>query len=165
MRIPKNLRKYTLWLLIASAPFPIYSALFFSAIQDISPKIKTIEEAHEVLGEEKSKLGIEDKVAIIINDEDKLKKIKIGGFCGRNDEGYVIGADMSNLSRFLLKHELYHLFRDGCPKFRPTIEHFVEDAKIKANGESSIRNLAPNLKFYYFEEPRANIYALTGLRL
>jgi len=161
MWIPKSLRKYALGLLIVSAPYPLYNTVIFSEVQRAAPKIQTIEEAYGVLNEEKSKIGIEDKVALVINDEDKLKKINIGGFCGRNDEGYVIGADMSNLSRFLIRHELYHIFRDGCPKFRPTIERFVEDY----TREVSIRNLASNLKFYYFQEQRANIYALTGLKL
>ncbi len=163
MRIPQILRKYVLWLLIVSVPYPLYNMVISNIIQDISPKIKTVEAAYVVLNEEKSKLGIKDKIVLQVSEDNKLKKVGVEGFCGRGNEGYVVGANMSELNRILIRHELYHLFRDGCDKFRPTIDDFLKET-IEAKKDLHIRNIIPNLKYYYLEEPRANLYAWTGLR-
>ncbi|MBI3026586.1 hypothetical protein HYY70_00590 [Candidatus Woesearchaeota archaeon] len=163
MRIPKKLRKYALWLFIASA-YPIYSNEIFATIQDVWPKIKTTEEAIRILNEEKSKLGIEVKVALAMDQEDKFKEINIGAFCGRNEEGYFIGIGKPSLSRFVIRHELYHLFRDGCKGFAPTIDYVVEKVREEERNPR-IMDLVPFIKRKYLIEPRANIYALTGLKL
>lgn len=166
MRIPKKLKKYALWMCLTIAPYPYYVGIINTEILDRTPKIQTTEEAYNILEEEKANLGIRDKFILQISEGDELHRIGARGFCGVNEDGYVIGSNKSDLSRLLLRHELYHYFRaGGCAyKVGKTIEDSIQ-IKGAARENLPIWHIGPKLIFYYVDEPRAVIYSITGLKL
>ena len=129
------------------------------------------EEAYQVLEEEKTELGINSKVGIQISEDDELKRrTHIQAIARHNNEGPVIITNRSDLTRILIRHELYHIARDGG---RDEAGNTLEESIYIL--EREVRNLPSRPLFALmvdwrqwkqaYSEFRADVYALAGLRL
>ncbi|HLC53828.1 MAG TPA: hypothetical protein VJK03_04770 [Candidatus Nanoarchaeia archaeon] len=124
---------------------------------ELSPTAKTREGACIMLQEEKEKLGIDAPIELRIFEDDSLKEKGVLAYTGRHPkEGYTIGASKSSLNRIIFRHELYHVKRDCLATVSETKEGDLPLLQ---------RRYFFNGRNYFIEEPRANLYALFGIRL
>ena len=156
MKLSKRLKKYAI---AAVVLYPFSIGGIRQVIMDLWPRLKA-EEAQRVLAEEKAKLGIKSNVALQIGHYSMFWNKSYGGFCGSNDQGFVIVTYESNLNRILLRHELEHVADGEClPRLGATIDDTITMVKV-----AKPRAIGDGIKFKYTKELKADIYALTGLR-
>jgi len=133
----------------------------------------TKNEAVQLIVNQKKKLGIEEKVNLHVLDDNSIKGAL--AFCGKepsNGEFYIV-TEEENLKSLILKHEMYHLFKDS--KFLDKHRAPYKEALEELNGISKKRNTSAmreknkgafkeNFYTQFIREPRANIYALMGVK-
>lgn len=166
MKFKKLIGKIAKWGLIATSPiWPIWINAPTELVETIYPNVKNRQEAYQILKEEKSRLGIQKSIDLRIYDNNELREVYIKGYSGVSFDGedFVIGANIGDLDRILLRHELYHIQRGDCTK---------KVGETKQNDLDYFRMLReknPNSlghpKYFYLQEPRADIYSVTGIRL
>ncbi len=125
-----------------------------SVIRDwkmMNHKIK-LTELEMVLQREREKLNLDAEISVSIDDTiDTIAKTD----CSQHLENkYAVKIRTKTLSPVVIRHELYHITKEDC-KYRRLVIPF------------SWRGWEYNLDFKYLfiEEPRADLYAVTGIRL
>lgn len=162
MKFKKLIGKIAKLCLIVTSPmWPLWIAAPTELIETLYPNVKTTQEAHKILEQEKKKLGMTDQVRLRIYEKDELRELYINGYSGKKHDGsgFIIASNMSDLDRILIRHELYHIHKD---KVGHAFETKQADLDYK---KSSKRSLGYVSKYFYMLEPRANIYSVTGIRL
>ncbi|MFA6460801.1 MAG: hypothetical protein WCV90_00910 [Candidatus Woesearchaeota archaeon] len=133
------------------------------AVDYFSPIITQIEAEH-VLTEEKEKLGM--KLPVVF----QLGELPEGyrAFCGIHpdkEEGIIV-ANPTDISRILIRHELYHLAEKHYqPGKAGKVGRNIEDTLglFKKGGYLPNPDWTQKLILYY--EPAAYLYSITGIRL
>ena len=163
MKTSKLMKKLAIWGIVYTSPlWPIWLSIPQEIVRTMWPKIESIQEAQKIIDEEKIKLGINNPVELRIYDKGELREIHSAGYCAKNtnSDGFVIGANKRDLTRILIRHELYHLKRD-----------IAVIAESKSTKQEDIRFLKKqdedgfNPKYFYLMEPRANLYSISGIKL
>ena len=164
MSIKNIAKKVTKWGIVLTSPlWPLWISAPTELVEAIYPEVKNRQEAYQILEEEKQKLGILKLVDLRIYDNNELKEVYIKGYSGisQDGDGFTIGANISDLDRILLRHELYHIYRGDWTRR-------VGNSKEDDLGYFMPRKENPSLghpKYFYLMEPRANIYSVTGIKL
>ena len=160
----KNLsKKIAKWGLIFTSPFwPLWIEAPTELVSTIYPNVKNRHEAYQILEEEKQKLGIQKPVDLRIYDNNELREVFIGGYSGISSDGrgFTIGANIGDLDRILLRHELYHIYRGDCDK--KVGETKGDDIEYFMPKKENPLCLGP--KYFYIIEPRAKIYSITRIK-
>ena len=164
MKLKQKICKLLKWGAILTSPFfPVWIWGPTDLVETLYPNA-TQQQAVRIIEEEKSKLDINEPVDLIVYPNNELREFYVQGYCGISPdrEGYVIGANLRDLDRILIRHELYHIKKDK-KKFDGTI---IENSKTALDyfrhPNSEIKQ---SLDTFYFMEPRANIYSITGIKL
>ena len=153
----------------AIAMYPTTIEHVFKRIHRNQPKITSLEEAYKVLEEEKEKLEIQDNISLVVDEDNKLRKYRVGATCRKNDYGTVIIANKLDLKRILLRHEIYHHFQKACnlkggANIEEAIRLFEEEKKNFENRPFIDFLLRKDTWKYLYFEAASNTYALTGLK-
>jgi hypothetical protein len=138
----------------------------------LSHKAQSVEEAQSLMQREKAELGIEDRVDILIaNDDEFEREAHLAGFLDKSHSGnrFLMGLNKSRLDRVIIRHELYHVIKNRKYLFsdkitiEPTVQAYLE--VFKAKGDDIISEVKFPWTYWTQHEWQADIYALTGLKL
>ncbi len=142
------------WALLAL--YPEILNLARQAVSDFWPKIYSETDAYLILNEEKAKLGIHDPVILRRNSMSKSE-----AYSGKNRKGgFIIGYKPILFTRINMRHELYHIKNDALGYAGNNAQEY-NSLPHASTEKLSMRKI----KYLFIEEPRANLYSLTGLRL
>jgi len=160
--IVKEVCRAGLGLAVSTLPalYPFWVKAPASFVKVVWPNIESREEADRILEEEKRALGIGEDVSLRIYEDDGLRETGVLGYSALDPkgEGYVIGVNRSDLDRLLLRHELYHIHKgDVTASAGRSKEEDLELLKRK-------NDINACCKYYFLQEPRAELYSFTGVR-
>jgi hypothetical protein len=167
MRFKNIAKKVTKWGVILTSPlWPIWIWAPTDLVETIYPNVKNQQEAYRILEEEKNKLGIKKPVDLRVYENDELREFGSQGYSGisSDGEGFTIGANIGDLDRILLRHELYHIHRGDCEKYPKRVGKTKEEDLEYFMPRKENPSLGPP-EYFYLMEPRANIYSITGIKL
>jgi len=161
MKLKKLINKRNIQRAIILACYPVWITLISQVVYALSPKINSIEKARKIFEQEKIKLGIEQNVGLYVSFNNKLREVKdLRGISVKNNNDYFIYINKCDLKKNILQHELYHVKKKEG--FKGNTEIHTIDEVVK---EVSQAKWKLPLKGMFISESRANIYALTGLKL
>ncbi len=157
-------------LILAIAGFPILDRVSTNLIRKIYPNIKTTQKACTILNQEKNKLGIKEEIELRVYENDELEEFGVGGYSAKSNNGFVIGSNIGELDRILIRHELYHIYRDKDSFIGYVNDNKQDDLdeyrqeKERMYNLSRISLLKHKIMYDFVQEPRANIYSVTGIK-
>lgn len=118
------------------------NAIFYRRLHSDGPEYDRLE---HLVAEEKDLIGLKKNLAVSISTDIKTSS----SYC-YTESDCIIKIKKGHPARIVLRHELYHLAEHGA-RNEPLFE-------IKS------LNLGFYPKFFFYQEPAANVYALTGLK-
>lgn len=161
LKLKKLINKRNIQRAIIVACYPVWITLISQGVYALSPKINSVEKAQRIFEQEKIKLCIEQNVSLYVSSNNKLRDVKnLRGISVKNNNDYFIYINKCDLKKNILQHELYHVKKREGFKGNKEI-HTIDDLVKEV---SQVKWKLP-LKGMFISESRANIYALTGLRL
>lgn len=166
MKMKKIIKKIVKWGVFTTPLWPIWVWGLTDLVEKVYPNIKTQQEAYQILGEEKNKLGMRDSIDLRIYENNELREFGVQGYAGKlsKENSLIIGVNRRDLSRILLRHELYHLHKEEIKPLEDPNDETKEGALNYYRKLRKGNKLLGTPKHFFLMEPRANIYSITGIK-